>query len=283
MNDLMMIQQNTLGRTGYSLFTALLGVFAFGGVSAACAQTPPPPPPPPVPGVPASVYAYPPNSDDRPMPPVITPPEFSGPVSAPSDAIVLFDGKDLSKWASDNGDGPAPWKVTDGYFEVEPRTGGIHTREGFGDVQLHVEWASPNPPRGTGQDRGNSGVFLQGLYEFQVLDAYDNKTYADGIPGAVYGQYAPLVSPTRKPGEWNSYDIIFHQPHFDAQGKLTQPARATVFLNGVLVQDNVTLTGPTGHHVRPEYKPTPSRLPIGLQDHGHPVRYRSIWLRELKE
>ncbi len=263
---------------------AMLAVLALGGVSQACAQTPaPPPPPPPVQGVPASVYAYPPNSDDRPMPPVVTPPAPTGPVAPPSDAVVLFDGHDLSKWASDNQDGPAPWKVENGYFEVVPRSGGIHTKQGFGDVQLHVEWSSPNPPRGTGQDRGNSGVFLQGLYEFQVLDAYDNQTYADGIPGAVYGQYAPLVSPTRKPGEWNTYDIVFHRPRFDAQGKLAAPARATVFLNGVLVQDDVTLTGPTAHHARPEYKATPARLPLGLQDHGHPVRYRSIWVRELEK
>ena len=265
------------------LFLAMLALLAFGGVSAACAQTPAPTPPPRVPGVPASVYAYPPNSDDRPMPKVVTPPAQIGPVTPPSDAIVLFDGRDLSQWASDNKNAPAPWKVADGYFEVVPRTGGIHTKQGFGDVQLHVEWSAPNPPRGTGQDRGNSGVFLQGLYEFQVLDAYDNKTYADGIPGAVYGQYAPLVSPTRKPGEWNTYDIVFHAARFDAQGKLTAPARATVILNGVLVQDNVLLTGPTAHHARPEYKPTAARLPIGLQDHGHSVRYRSIWVRELND
>lgn len=276
-----MTNTRTLTRAASPLLLGLVAL-AFGGASMACAQTPATTPPPPVPGVPASVYAYPPNSDDRPLPPVITQPASTAPVAPPSDAIVLFDGHDLSRWVSDANDAPAPWKVADGYFEVVPRTGGIHTRQGFGDVQLHVEWSSPNPPRGTGQDRGNSGVFLQGLYEFQVLDAYQNKTYADGIPGAVYGQYAPLVSPTRKPGEWNSYDIVFHRPRFDAQGKLTAPARATVFLNGILVQDDVTLTGPTAHHARPPYEATAARLPLGLQDHNHPVRYRNIWLRELE-
>lgn len=236
-----------------------------------------------LPGVPASVYAYPPNSDDRPLPPVITPPAQYGPVTPPSDAIVLFDGTGLSQWVSDRQGAPAPWKVHDGVLEIVPRSGGIHTRLGFGDVQFHAEWAAPNPPRGTGQDRGNSGIKLQGLYEFQVLDAYDNKTYADGIPGAIYAQYAPLVSPTRRPGEWNTYDIVFHRARFDAQGALLQPARATVFLNGVLVQDNVTMTGPTGHHVRPAYKPTEARLPIGLQDHNHPVQFRNIWVRDLEE
>jgi len=221
---------------------------------------------------------------NRPVPPVIDPGTAStqdAPGRPPSDAVVLFDGKDLSKWADKEG-GPAKWKVENGYFEVMPKTGEIHTREAFGDCQLHVEFAEPSPAKGEDQDRGNSGVFLHGLYETQVLDSYQSKTYADGQAAAIYGQYPPLVNASRPPGQWQTYDIIFHGPRFDASGKLTRPARETVFHNGVLVQDNVELTGPTGHHVRPPYKPGPEKLPLALQDHGHPVRYRNIWIRELK-
>jgi len=224
------------------------------------------------------------HDPDRPAPPVIdsgTQSTQDSPGRPPSDAVVLFDGKDLSKWAHKDGSA-AKWKVENGYFEVAPKTGEIHTREAFGDCQLHVEFAEPAPPKGEGQDRGNSGVFLQGLYETQVLDSYQSKTYADGQASAIYGQYPPLVNASRPPGQWQTYDIIFHGPRFDASGKLTRPARETVFHNGVLVQDNVELTGPTGHHVRPPYKPGPEKLPLALQDHGHPVRYRNIWIRELK-
>jgi hypothetical protein len=220
----------------------------------------------------------------RPLPPVIAPGTASTQDSAgraPSDAVVLFDGKDLSQWAATDG-GTAKWKVENGYFEVVPKTGYIHTRQAFGDCQLHVEFSEPTPPHGESQERGNSGVFLQGLYEIQVLDSYQNKTYADGQAAAVYGQYPPLVNASRPAGEWQSYDIVFHGPRFDAAGKLTSPARETVFHNGVLVQDNVELTGPTAHGARPPYKPTPEKLPLALQDHGNPVRYRNIWIRELK-
>jgi hypothetical protein len=153
--------------------------------------------------------------------------------------------------------------------------------DSFGDCQLHVEFAEPNPPKGEDQDRGNSGVFLQGLYEIQVLDSYQSKTYADGQAGAVYGQFPPLVNASRPPGQWQTYDIVFHGPRFDAAGKLLRPAHITVLHNGVLVQDNVEPTGPTGHHKRPPYTAGPDKLPLSLQDHNHPVRYRNIWLREL--
>ena len=224
------------------------------------------------------------HDPNRSVPPVIEPGTASTqetPGRAPSDAVVLFDGKDLSQWAATD-NGPAKWKVEKGYFEVVPKTGYIHTREAFGDSQLHVEFAAPNPPKGESQGRGNSGVFLQGLYETQVLDSYQNKTYADGQAAAIYGQYPPLVNASRPPGHWQIYDIVFHGPRFDASGKLTRPARETVFHNGVLVQDNVELTGPTAHGERPPYKATPEKLPLALQDHGDPVRYRNIWIRELK-
>ena len=225
------------------------------------------------------------HDPSRPVPPVIepgTPSTQETPGRAPSDAVVLFDGKDLSQWAATDGS-VAKWKVEGGHFEVVPKTGYIHTRAAFGDCQLHVEFAEPNPPKGESQGRGNSGVFLQGLYEIQVLDSYQNKTYADGQAAAVYGQYPPLVNASRAPGEWQAYDIIFHGPRFDAAGKLMRAARMTVLHNGLLVQDNVELTGPTAHLERPPYKPTPERLPLALQDHGDPVRYRNLWIRELKD
>ena len=229
------------------------------------------------------VTAYPQHAMERPQPKVVTPAPPGAPVPPPSDAIVLFDGKDLSGWRTDDSVGsPAKWKVKDGYMEVAAKTGDIRTVRAFGDVQLHVEWMAPTPAEGEGQERGNSGVYLQSTYEVQVLDSYDNPTYADGAAASVFGQYPPLVNASRKPGQWQTYDIIFHGPRFDASGKLTRPARETVFHNGVLVQDNVELTGPTGHHVRPPYKPGPDKLPLALQDHNHPVRYRNIWIRELK-
>jgi len=220
---------------------------------------------------------------DRPVPAMIDPGTASTQDRAgrpPSDAVVLFDGKDLSAWADKDG-GAAKWKVEKGYAEVVAKTGNIHTRQAFGDCQLHVEFAEPVPPKGESQERGNSGVFLHGLYEIQVLDSYQNKTYADGQASAVYGQYPPLVNAARPPGEWQSYDIVFHGPRFDEAGKLTRSARMTVFHNGLLVQDNVELTGPTEHGERPPYKQTPEKLPLALQDHGNPVRYRNIWIREL--
>jgi hypothetical protein len=222
---------------------------------------------------------------NRPHPTVINPGECSTPENPgrpPSDALVLFNGKDLSQWeAADQG--PAKWKVGDGYFEVAPGTGDMHTRQGFGDCQLHVEWATPDPPHGQDQDRGNSGVFLHSLYEVQVLDSYNNVTYADGQAAGIYGQYPPLVNACRPPGQWQTYDIVFHGPRFDSAGKLRRPATTTVIHNGVLVQDHVTILGPTAHGQRPPYQVTPEKLPLKLQDHDHPVRYRNIWIRELAE
>jgi len=220
----------------------------------------------------------------RPMAPVIDPGTASTPEQPgrpPSDAVVLFDGKDLSKWVSEKTGGAAAWKVANGYMEVVKGTGGIKTAQGFGDCQLHVEWMSPDPPVGESQDRGNSGVFLLGIYEVQVLDSYQSKTYADGQAGSLYGQYPPLVNALRKPGEWQVYDIVFEGPRFDPEGKLLKPARATVFMNGVLVQNAQELLGPTTNKMRAPYKAHAEKLPIGLQDHSHPVRFRNIWVREL--
>ena len=231
-----------------------------------------------------AVYRWKQHDLSRPLPAVITPgtpstQEQAG--KAPSDAVVLFAGKDLSQWESESG-GPAKWKVENGYMEVVKGTGNIRTRKDFGDCQLHVEWAAPVPAVGESQERGNSGVFLMGKYEIQVLDSYHNRTYADGQAAAVYGQYPPLVNASRPPGQWQTYDIIFHGPRF-ASGKLQRPARITVLHNGVLVQDNVALTGPTAHGTRPPYESGPDRLPLGLQDHGNPVRFRNIWIRQLPE
>lgn len=219
----------------------------------------------------------------RPRPPVVDPGTSSvgaTPGRPPSDAIILFDGRSAGEWTDSSGR-PAPWRVENGALVVVPHTGGIRTRRGFGDVQLHVEWMAPMPAVGNGQERGNSGVFLMGLYEVQVLDSYDNPTYADGQAAAVYGQYPPLVNASRPPGEWQTYDIIFHRPRF-VGGTLLQPARVTVLHNGVLVQDDVSLSGPTAHQRRPPYSPHADRLPLGLQDHGNKVRYRNIWARELR-
>jgi hypothetical protein len=224
------------------------------------------------------------HDPNRPVPPVIdpgTPSAQDSPGRPPSDAVVLFDGKDLSKWGHKDGSS-AKWKVENGYAEVVAKTGYIYTREAFGDCQLHVEFAEPAPPKGESQERGNSGVFLMGLYEIQVLDSYENKTYADGQAAAVYGQYPPLVNASRASGQWQSYDIVFHRPRFAKDGKLLRPARVTVLHNGVLVHDNIELAGPTAHGARPPYKPHPEKLPLALQDHGDPVRYRNIWIRELK-
>ncbi len=227
---------------------------------------------------------YPQHDTLRPQPAVIRPAVSSTPERpgrAPSDAVVLFDGHDLSKWTS--GGKPAPWIVRDGYFEVTRGTGGIETRESFGDAQVHVEWMSPSPPEGVGQDRGNSGVFMMRDYEVQVLDSYGNRTYPDGQAGSLYGQHPPLVNAALPPGQWQTYDIVFRRPRFAVDGTVTSPATVTVFLNGILVQDHGTLVGPTSHSERAPYMPHANRLPIALQDHGHPVRFRNIWVRDLEQ
>ena len=231
----------------------------------------------------AEAQQWPVHSMERPKPPVVNPGPAGPPAPVPADAIVLFDGKTLSAWeTADSLALPPRWKVTGGYMEVTAGAGGIRTRRSFGDVQLHVEWASPSPPDGEGQDRGNSGIFLMSRYEVQVLDSYRSDTYADGQAAALYGQYPPLVNASRAPGEWQVYDIVFHRPHFNADGSLASPARATVFHNGILVHDNVALKSATAHAREAAYVAHPDRLPIMLQDHGHPVRFRNIWVRELE-
>lgn len=215
---------------------------------------------------------------NRPHPPVVT---AGSPANMPpSDAVVLFDGRNADQFESVEG-GAAAWKVQDGALTVVPRSGSIKTKQAFGDCQLHVEWASPNPPQGQDQGRGNSGIILMGMFEMQVLDSFHADTYADGQAAAVYGQYPPIVNASRPPGEWQTYDIIFHRPRFNEQGLLTDRARVTLLQNGVLVQDDVELSGPTAYHNRPPYFPSPDRMPFVLQDHGTPVRYRNIWIREL--
>lgn len=218
----------------------------------------------------------------RPRPPVVAPPPQSLPVPPPPDALVLFDGKSLSEWRSQDG-GAARWVIKDGAIESVPGSGYIYSARGFGDVQLHVEWATPVPARGEGQGRGNSGVFLMGLYEVQVLDSYQNDTYPDGQAGAIYGQYPPLVNACRPPGEWQTYDIVFRRPRFRPDGSLAAPARITVLQNGILVQDDVEPWGPTAWLQHLPYTAHPDKLPVTFQDHGNPVRYRNIWLRELPE
>jgi hypothetical protein len=230
----------------------------------------------------AELQKWPVHDEARPMPPVVDPGPAGPPAPVPADAAVLFDGKDLSGWTTAKG-APAKWIVRDGYMEAVKGAGSIQTTRAFGDCQLHVEWASPSPPVGSGQDRGNSGVFLMNMYEVQVLDSYQARTYADGMAAALYGQYPPLVNVTRKPGEWQTYDIVFRAPRFDANGAVVSPARMTVFHNGVLVHDAQELTGPTAHKARPPYKAHADKLPIGLQDHSHPVRFRNIWIRDLQE
>jgi hypothetical protein len=193
----------------------------------------------------------------------------------PSDAIVLFDGSDLSAWT-----GAEKWIVKDG--EATVRGGGAQTKQSFGDCQLHLEFASPKEVKGEGQGRGNSGVYLMGQYEVQILDSYDNLTYYDGQCGAIYKQYPPLVNASRKPGEWQTYDIIFEAPRFDNAGNLTRPAYVTVLQNGVLIQNHTELLGGTFWHQPPQYTAHADKLPINLQDHGNPVKFRNIWIRELK-
>lgn len=221
------------------------------------------------------------HDEERPQPPVVDPGRHTGPVPAPEDAKILLDGTELSEWESSNG-GEAPWNVEDGYIEVEPGSGDIQTREEFGDVQLYVEWAAPEEIDGDGQGRGNSGVFLMQQYEVQVLDSYENPTYPDGQAASLYGQYPPLKNASRPPGEWQTFNIIFRRPHFDKNDNLVKPARVTVFHNGILVIDNVELTGRTAHYDRPPYEAHADQLPIRLQDHSDKVRFRNIWVRELE-
>lgn len=202
------------------------------------------------------------------------------PGKAPSDAIVLFDGKDVSAWESEQG-GRVPWTVADGAMTIVPGSKGIRTRQRFCDIQLHVEWRAPVETKGfDGQNRGNSGIFLQELYELQVLDSYNNPTYANGQAGALYKQATPLVNASRAPGQWQAYDIVWKAPRFSPGGGLVSPARITVLHNGVLVQDDTVLAGKTEYIGAPSYSPH-ACAPLYLQEHDSNVSYRNIWVREL--
>jgi hypothetical protein len=220
---------------------------------------------------------------DRPRPPKVTPgPMVSAP--PPADAIVLFDGNDLSQWeqvSRRGGQVTAPqWKVENGYFEIIPRTGRLRTKESFGDCQLHIEWQIPKEAQGKGQDIGNSGVEFMGRYEIQVLESAEHDTYADGGAGAIYGVWPPMVNPARPQGEWNSYDIFFEAPRFDGD-KVLKPATVTVIFNGILVQHYKAYPGSTVWRRVGTYTPHPAELPLSLQDHNEPVRFRNVWVRKL--
>jgi len=224
------------------------------------------------------------HDSTRPQPRVVTPGTAGTarkPGTPPSDAVVLFDGTDLSRWKGR--EGPAPWQVSkSGWMQVKPKSGNIETVERFGDCQLHLELACPKRVKGESQGRGNSGVFLMGLYEVQVLDGYDNPTYADGQIGGIYGQYPPLVNAARPPGEWQTYDIVFEAPHWEG-AKLVKPAYLTVILNGLVLHNRQAAMGPTGHRNLASYDPPHAEEgPLMLQDHGDLVRFRNIWMRRLK-
>jgi Domain of Unknown Function (DUF1080) len=209
-----------------------------------------------------------------PEPPVVTPAEGNGP---PADAIVLFDGKNFDAWQ-----GAKNWKVDpDGAFTVK---GGLRTKQAFGDIQLHLEFATPKEVKGSGQGRGNNGVGLMNAhYEIQVLDSYNNKTYPVGQCAALYNQKPPLVNASRKPGEWQSYDIVFTAPRFDKDGKLQKPGHVTVFHNGLVVQNHTEIRGDTADEKNPKYRKVADKLPLVLMYHGNPVRFRNIWIREIKD
>jgi hypothetical protein len=229
------------------------------------------------------------HDPNRPQPQVITPGEkFSQGAPAPSDAEVLFDGNGLGKWQNMQG-ADATWKTREDFVETAPNGGGIRTRGTWADFQLHVEWSSPNPPVGTSQGRGNSGILINNMYEVQVLDSYQAKTYADGQAGAIYGQSPPLVNASKPPGEWQSYDILFESPRWNEKGALTKKAIITVFHNGVVVQNHYELVGMTdGINAGEPWKslshypaPHAPEVFIELQDHKNPVRFRNLWIRSM--
>jgi len=228
------------------------------------------------------------HDEARPAPPVVAPGACGAQdiqARPPADAVVLFDGKDLSNWADMKGQ-PSKWVVRDGYMEAVKGAGYVRTRQEFGSAQVHVEFATPSVVSGAGQGRGNSGVFLQGSYEVQVLDSHENKTYPDGQCGALYGRAVPLVNASCKPGQWQTYDIVYRRPVFDQSGKVTRKAVFTVFHNGVLIHDHVALEGGTGWigpHAVTEYAPHADKGPLMFQDHNNPVRFRNVWIRELKD
>lgn len=216
---------------------------------------------------------------DRPRPRVITP--ASAPGQPPSDAIVLFNGKDTSAWTfRGRGGKQGQWKVENGYMEIVPGQGTAVSKEKFGDAQFHIEWSAPTTPSGNSQWRANSGVLIMGLYEIQVLDSYNNPTYADGQAGSIYGQWPPLVNATAKPGEWNYYDIIFEAPKWEG-GKMTKNPYVTVIHNGAVLHHRKKIIGPMAHRVVAPFKEHEAELPLAFQDHDVPVRYRNIWVRKL--
>lgn len=214
----------------------------------------------------------------EPIPKIVEPGKTND--QPPSDAIVLFGGKDLSGWLDKNNQ-PAKWTVGGNAMTVAKGTGDIHTEKKFGNCQLHIEWRTPEKVEGESQGRGNSGIFLMGRYELQVLDSYNNRTYSNGQAGSIYKQHIPLVNASRKPGEWQTYDVIFTAPKFNADGTVNSPARITVFHNGVLVQNNVEIKGSTAYIGQPMYTKHDEKESLQLQDHGNPVSYRNIWIREL--
>jgi len=260
-----------------SRFRRILLIIALGCTPALAQQPTPKPTPPFLPGGKWHV-----NDLKRPAPPVVTPGAFctqDAPARPPSDAIVLFDGTDTSQWQTANGQ-PAPWIIENGAMVTTKSD--IQSKEKFGDIQLHVEYAEPTPPTGSSQGRGNSGVFLMGQFEIQVLDNYNNPTYPDGQAGAVYAQTPPMANACRPPGEWQAYDIGFTAPRLDAQGKVATPAYVTVFHNGVLVQNHTEIIGPTGHGILANYHGLhTAEGPVKLQYHNNAVRFRSVWVRPL--
>ena len=255
--------------TGFPIFTA--GVWLLIGLSIGQAS-----------GQPGSGWKA--HDHNRPRPPVVLPADQSLTVAPPSDAVVLFDGTEtsLANWQAEDG-GPTKWIVRDGAMYAVPGSGYAFSARAFGDCQLHVEWATPTLAEGKGQGRGNSGVFPMSLYEVQILDSYDNDTYPDGQAASIYGQYPPLVNASRPSGEWQVFDIVFRRPRFRPDGSVDHPARMTVFHNGVLVHNNRELVGPTNWLIHDPYQPHADKLPLSLQDHGNPVRFRNIWLREFPE
>lgn len=274
---------------GFRTGLAVLAIVGLGSPTVANAQDDGSPPPPRqrgytdtprLPGLPWRVH-----DGQRPLPPVVAPgtastPERAG--TAPADAVVLFDGTSTDAWHNGRGQ-PIGWTIdpSDRALVVKGGSGSIVSREEFGDVQLHLEWASPTPASGDDQGRGNSGVLLFGRYEIQILDSFENETYADGQAGAIYGQYPPLVNASRPPGEWQSFDIVFTAPRFKDDGTLASPAYFTVFHNGVLIQNHRAALGPMAFRDTVPYQAHGPKGPLVIQDHGNPIRFRNIWARPL--
>lgn len=263
------------------LLKRLVIVSSIAGALPAFAQPPPSSPQPP-PGRPQDTEVW------EPVPKVVTPGTMN--TAAPSDAVVLFDGSNLDQWVSTKDKSPARWKVADGVVTVDKSTGNIETKQSFKNYQLHIEWRIPEDITGEGQARGNSGLFLASTgpgdagYELQIMDSYNNKTYVNGQAGSIYKQYIPLVNAGKKPGEWQSYDVIWTAPTFNADGSLKTPAYVTALHNGALIQNHVELKGETVYIGKPEYKNYGSSAPIKLQAHGDPsppISFRNIWVREL--